>query len=167
MSTYYTQEQLDSIGVLIANKIASNGEELKQFVQDKIDALEPVAPPAPTEPEAGGGTTPAPAAGMFLDDGREIKTKLIEIDSLVYQGNAYARIDLKLPQSVKIIDFISMSVRENTLKKSDFSTDSSETQNNHTNHIDVRNGNWHMTLSKLDVSLMGTTPFIILVTYLA
>lgn len=77
MSTYYTQEQLDSIGVLIANKIASNGEELKQFVQDKINELEPVAPPAPTEPEAGDGTTPAPAAGMFLDDGREIKQKLL------------------------------------------------------------------------------------------
>lgn len=79
MSTYYTQEQLDSIGVLIANKIASNGEELKQFVQDKIDALEPVEPPAPTEPEAGGGTTPAPAAGMFLGDGREIKQMLYEV----------------------------------------------------------------------------------------
>lgn len=80
MSTYYTQEQLDSIGVLIANKIASNGEELKQFVQDKIDALEPVAPPAPTEPEAGGGTAPAPAAGTFLDDGREIKSKYFELN---------------------------------------------------------------------------------------
>lgn len=78
MSTYYTQAQLDSIGVLIANKIASNGEELKQFVQDKINELEPVAPPAPTEPPADGGTAPAPAAGMFLDDGRQIKTRLIQ-----------------------------------------------------------------------------------------
>lgn len=78
MTTYYTQAQIDEIGALIGQEIVSSSETLKQFVQDKIAALEPVTPPAPTEPEAGDGTTPAPAAGMFLDDGREIKTKLFE-----------------------------------------------------------------------------------------
>lgn len=78
MTAYYTQAQIDEIGALIGQEIVSSSETLKQFVQDKIAALEPVTPPAPTEPEAGDGTTPAPAAGMFLDDGREIKTKLFE-----------------------------------------------------------------------------------------
>ena len=78
MTAYYTQAQIDEIGALIGQEILNSNEALKQFVQDKIAALEPVTPPAPTEPEAGGGTTPAPAAGMFLDDGREIKTKLFE-----------------------------------------------------------------------------------------
>ena len=78
MTAYYTQAQIDEIGALIGQEIVSSSETLKQFVQDKIAALEPVTPPAPTEPEAGDGTTPAPAAGMFLDDGREIKTKLLE-----------------------------------------------------------------------------------------
>lgn len=77
MTAYYTQAQIDEIGALIGQEILNSNEALKQFVQDKIAALEPVTPPAPTEPEAGDGTTPAPAAGMFLDDGREIKTKLI------------------------------------------------------------------------------------------
>ena len=78
MTAYYTQAQIDEIGALIGQEILNSNEALKQFVQDKIAALEPVTPPAPTEPEAGGGTTPAPAAGTFLDDGREIKTKLFE-----------------------------------------------------------------------------------------
>ena len=78
MTAYYTQAQIDEIGALIGQEILNSNEALKQFVQDKIAALEPVTPPAPTEPEAGDGTTPAPAAGTFLDDGREIKTKLFE-----------------------------------------------------------------------------------------
>ena len=78
MTTYYTQAQIDEIGALIGQEIVSSSETLKQFVQDKIAALEPVTPPAPTEPEAGDGTTPAPAAGMFLDDGREIKKRMIK-----------------------------------------------------------------------------------------
>lgn len=81
MTAYYTQAQIDEIGALIGQEILNSNEALKQFVQDKIAALEPVTPPAPTEPEAGDGTAPAPAAGMFLDDGREIKTKLIETDA--------------------------------------------------------------------------------------
>ena len=79
MTAYYTQAQIDEIGALIGQEILNSNEALKQFVQDKIAALEPVAPPAPTEPEAGGGTTPAPAAGMFLDDGREIKMRHISV----------------------------------------------------------------------------------------
>ena len=78
MTAYYTQAQIDEIGALIGQEIVSSSETLKQFVQDKIAALEPVTPPAPTEPEAGDGTTPAPAAGTFLDDGRQIKTRLIQ-----------------------------------------------------------------------------------------
>lgn len=78
MTAYYTQAQIDEIGALIGQEILNSNEALKQFVQDKIAALEPVTPPAPTEPEAGDGTTPAPAAGMFLDDGREIKQKLLK-----------------------------------------------------------------------------------------
>ena len=65
MTAYYTQAQIDEIGALIGQEILNSNEALKQFVQDKIAALEPVTPPAP-------------AAGMFLDDGREIKTKLFE-----------------------------------------------------------------------------------------
>lgn len=82
MTAYYTQEQVDEIGALIGQEILNNSEALKQFVQDKIAALEPVTPPAPTEPPADGGTTPAPAAGVFLDDGREIKYKQVtgEVD---------------------------------------------------------------------------------------
>lgn len=80
MTAYYTQAQIDEIGALIGQEILNSNEALKQFVQDKIAALEPVTPPAPTEPEAGDGTTPAPAVGMFLGDGREIKCKLITFD---------------------------------------------------------------------------------------
>lgn len=79
MTAYYTQEQVDEIGALIGQEILNNSEALKQFVQDKIDALEPVTPPAPIEPPADGGTNPAPAAGMFLDDDREIKQTLYEV----------------------------------------------------------------------------------------
>lgn len=74
MTVYYTQAQIDEIGTLIGQEILNNSEALKVFVQEKINALEPATP---AEPEAGGGTAPAPAAGTFLDDGREIKTKLI------------------------------------------------------------------------------------------
>lgn len=77
MTIYYTQAQIDEIGVFMANKLNESNQTLKDFLQEKIDGLVPVTPPAPTEPDAGGGTTPAPTAGMFLDDGREIKQKLL------------------------------------------------------------------------------------------
>lgn len=81
MTAYYTQAQIDEIGALIGQEVLNTSETLKQFVQDKIAALEPVEPPAPTEPETGGGTTPAPAGGMFLDDGvTQFKIKRIRFD---------------------------------------------------------------------------------------
>lgn len=80
MTIYYTQAQIDEIGVFMANKLNESNQALKDFFQEKIDSLAPVTPPAPTEPETGGGTTPAPATGMFLDDGREIKQKLITLE---------------------------------------------------------------------------------------
>ncbi|WP_289115157.1 hypothetical protein [uncultured Psychrobacter sp.] len=87
MTAYYTQAQIDEIGALIGQEILNSNEALKQFVQDKIAALEPVTPPAPTEPEAGDGTTPAPAAGTFLDDGREIKTRLLQFTAQTGNNN--------------------------------------------------------------------------------
>lgn len=65
MTTYYTQEQVDEIGALIGQEILNNSEALKQFVQDKIAALEPVTPPAPTEPETGSGAVANQTALSF------------------------------------------------------------------------------------------------------
>lgn len=47
MSNYYTQEQVNSIGVTIGNKIRMQGDELIQYVQEELGKL---------EPSEGGGT---------------------------------------------------------------------------------------------------------------
>ena len=104
MTAYYTQAQIDEIGALIGQEILNSNEALKQFVQDKIAALEPVTPPAPTEPEAGDGTTPAPAAGTFLDDGREIKQKLITFQTPRSWEDASLDVDLGIGKA-SIISF--------------------------------------------------------------
>lgn len=100
MTTYYTQAQIDEIGALIGQEILNSNEALKQFVQDKIAALEPVTPPAPTEPEAGDGTTPAPAAGIFLDDGREIKYKQVTGD---VNYTASHMVNIRIPDNAVVV----------------------------------------------------------------
>lgn len=65
MTAYYTQAQIDEIGALIGQEILNSNEALKQFVQDKIAALEPVTPPAPTEPETGSGAVANQTALSF------------------------------------------------------------------------------------------------------
>lgn len=78
MTQYYTQEQIDEIGAFMAGKIGENAEELKAFLEQKIAEMEP-AEPEPSNPETGGETPPASGeVGMFLDDGREVKQKLIK-----------------------------------------------------------------------------------------
>ncbi|WP_394211173.1 hypothetical protein [Psychrobacter piscatorii] len=78
MTKYYTQEQIDEIGVFMAGKIGETTDELKSFLKQKLAEMEP-AEPAPSNPETGGDTPPASgSSGMFLDDGREIKQKLIK-----------------------------------------------------------------------------------------
>ena len=52
MTKYYTQEQIDEIGVFMANKISENSEALKTFVQQKINEMEPVS----SEPDSSGGS---------------------------------------------------------------------------------------------------------------
>lgn len=76
MTNQYSQEQVDEIGVFMANKLNESNQALKDFLQEKIDNLVPVVPEPPETgepvvPPATGG------AGMFLDDGREIKQKLL------------------------------------------------------------------------------------------
>lgn len=78
MTNQYSQEQVDEIGVFMANKLNESNQALKDFLQEQINNLVPVAPEPPETgepvvPPATGG------AGMFLDDGREIKQKLIEV----------------------------------------------------------------------------------------
>lgn len=68
MSKFYTQEQIDSIGVLIGEEISRQGFQLKEFVQEEIDKLTPVGG------GIGGGL---PTGGTFTDDGREIKHKVV------------------------------------------------------------------------------------------
>lgn len=76
MTDVYSKDQIDQIGVVMATAINDSGEALKQFLQDEIDKLEPQP-----QPDSGGtdsGTASgAGAAGVFLDDGREIKQKLL------------------------------------------------------------------------------------------
>lgn len=100
MTAYYTQAQIDEIGALIGQEILNSNEALKQFVQDKIAALEPVTPPAPTEPEADDGTTPAPAAGTFLDDGREIKYKQVTGD---VNYTVSHMVNIKIPDNAVVV----------------------------------------------------------------
>ena len=96
MTAYYTQAQIDEIGALIGQEILNSNEALKQFVQDKIAALEPVT----TEPEAGDGTTPAPAAGTFLDDGREIKYK--QVTGEVNYTTSHM-VNIKIPDNAVVV----------------------------------------------------------------
>ena len=78
MTNQYSQEQVDEIGVFMANKLNESNQALKDFLQEKIDNLVPVVPEPPETgepvvPPATGG------AGMFLDDGRQIKQALYEV----------------------------------------------------------------------------------------
>lgn len=56
MVAVYSKEQINEIGVLFADEITKQGLDLKDFVKAQIEALEPVSPSEPTNPETGGGT---------------------------------------------------------------------------------------------------------------
>lgn len=78
-TVFYTQEQVNEIGAAIRKELDENNQKIKDDVQKLIDNMQPVAPTEPTEPTTGtGGDTGNGGGRMFLDDGREIKTKLFE-----------------------------------------------------------------------------------------
>lgn len=102
MTNQYSQEQVDEIGVFMANKLNESNQALKDFLQEQINNLVPVVPEPPETgepvvPPATGG------AGMFLDDGRQIKQKLLS--DLPFVGK-----DIYVPHNLGSAKIISVSV---------------------------------------------------------
>lgn len=106
MTKYYTQEQIDEIGAFMAGKISENSAELKEYLQQKIGEMQPIESES-NNPDTGGGTPPADGTGgMYLDDGREIKQKLIKGS---FQYNALSPISQTEDHGLDVNNIIALS----------------------------------------------------------
>lgn len=102
MPEIYTKDQIDQIGIKIGESLDLNNTRIKSEVQSLIDGLEPLKGDTGAEGTNGksayqialdngyigtevewleslkGAASTGGSGGSFLDDGREIKTKLVE-----------------------------------------------------------------------------------------
>ena len=105
-TVFYTQEQVNEIGAAIRKELDENNQKIKDDVQRLIDNLQPVTPTEPTEPTepttgTGSGNT---SGGIFLDDGREIKQKLITFNTPRSWEDASLDVDLGIGKA-SVISF--------------------------------------------------------------
>lgn len=129
MTKFYNKDQIDQIGSSIGKKLSDLNRDLRIFIEESL-------------PDAGGGTTtPAPAAGMFLDDGREVKVREVFVDIKVGSYSTVIPLDISANSIVSVtVMAVQMSAAEG--KVASYITDPTQTSGWKFNYLIASSGDY-------------------------